>query len=134
LSHAGNNVKAPTQQINFSDYQPDTTGRSDCADILTEAISVAAKAKACLVIPPGKFLLLKTITLPSFVVIKGAGSSLTHFIFDLKGSNKDCFFSNWKDGSQRQSDHKSDIKRATILYSWHQNRRIKSWRLGKIAR
>lgn len=90
-SHAGNNVKAPTQQINFSDYQPDTTGRSDCADILTEAISVAAKAKACLVIPPGKFLLLKTITLPSFVVIKGAGSSLTHFIFDLKGSNKDCF-------------------------------------------
>lgn len=95
-SHAGNNVKAPTQQVNFSDYQPDTTGRTDCADILKEAISAAAKARACLVIPPGKFLLLKTITLPSFVVIKGAGSSLTHFIFDLKGANKDCFAANGK--------------------------------------
>ena len=54
---------------------------------LTNALATVTSSGAILVFPGGDYLFNTTISLPSNVVVKGAGATTTSFLMDLSGSN-----------------------------------------------
>lgn len=73
------------QLIQIADYGVDASGQADCSIILQALLDQNSQIR--IHFPAGTFKFEQPINLHSDQIIEGEGPDLTHFIFDLNGSN-----------------------------------------------
>ncbi|MCF8228123.1 MAG: T9SS type A sorting domain-containing protein [Bacteroidales bacterium] len=85
------NIPHPELIINAVDFGANGDSLTDNATALNDAISFLAGNRGVISFPPGTFLFRSGINLTDSVIIRGASSDETHFVFDLGGAAENCF-------------------------------------------
>ncbi len=79
-------IPEPTLELNIMDFGAVADGSSSTNTAWNAAIAAAEGQMTVIAFPEGEFLFTSGIIVPDSVIVRGAGSDLTTFNFDLGGS------------------------------------------------
>ncbi len=83
-------IPDPQLVIDAVDFGAVGDSLSDNSQALASAIDYLDGKRGVILFPPGKYIFYSSIDLTDSIIIRGASSDQTHFIFDLGGAAENC--------------------------------------------
>lgn len=107
----------PSKEVNVKDFGAIGDGVNDDQPAVMKAIAALEGQLGYVYFPEGTYLMKNPVSLPDSVILKGDGSNVCEFRFDLNQSNKNCISIDKPQNSKPVSLKGGYSKESAMLYT-----------------